>query len=70
MPLPTTEDALRDLVAAAWLDGWHARRRLIGRTRGVMAFERPLLLNAFLRRCGLPRMSGQELFHMEQSDAG
>lgn len=49
-----TTEQLRDIVVEAWKDGWRARRSLIGRPAGTVAFEYGRLLAKFLESVGLP----------------
>lgn len=54
--LPTTDEELRDWLAAAWVDGWRARRSLVGKPMGTVEHERPKRLDAFLASWDLPPM--------------
>lgn len=54
--LPTTQEELRDWLAAAWLDGWNARKRLIGKPAGTIIHSKPTLLDGFLHSWDLPPM--------------
>lgn len=52
--LPQSEHELRDWLAAAWEDGWTARRSLVGRPMGTVIAAKRTRLDTFLLSWDLP----------------